>query len=132
VLCEKFYVEGGRPSVMPGVCFRMLLIGFFEGTDSERGIAWRCGDSRALSALLGYVLTDSTPDHSSPSVIRGRIDLATHQKVFAWVLALVADSGLLKGKTLGIGAPTLEAKLDRKRKNKASTNDCEKPNNPGA
>lgn len=109
-LCAKFYHESlGRPGIPPGVYFRMLLIGYFEGIDSERGIAWRCADSRALSAFLGYTLTESTPDHSSLSVIRNRIDLETHQQVFAWVLAALADSKVLTGKTIGIDATTLEA-----------------------
>jgi transposase len=108
-LCEKFYAQQGRPGTPPGVYFRMLLIGFFEGIDSERGIDWRCSDSLTLREFLGYTLTQSTPDHSTLCTIRQRIDLETHREVFAWVLALVAQSGLLKGKTLGIDATTLEA-----------------------
>ena len=109
-LCRKFYAEKlGRPSIPPGVYFRMLLIGYFEGIDSERGIAWRCADSLALREFLGYPLTENTPDHSSLSVIRRRIDLETHQEVFAWVLKVLAERGLLKGKTIGIDATTLEA-----------------------
>jgi transposase len=109
-LCEKFYHDSlGRPGIPPGAYFRMLLIGYFEGIDSERGIAWRCADSRTLGQFLGYGPTDTTPDHSSLSVIRNRIDLETHQEVFAWVLKLLAAEGLLKGKTLGIDATTLEA-----------------------
>ena len=109
-LCQKFYHDSlGRPGIPPGVYFRMLLIGYFEGLDSERGIAWRCADSRTLSQFLGYGPTDTTPDHSSLSVIRNRIDLETHQEVFAWVLKVLAAEGLLKGKTLGIDATTLEA-----------------------
>jgi transposase len=109
-LCRKFYHEQlGRPGIPPGVYFRMLLIGYFEGIDSERGIAWRCADSRTLSEFLGYGLTASTPDHSSLSVIRHRIDVETHREVFTWVLRLLASRGLLKGKTLGVDATTLEA-----------------------
>jgi len=109
-LSRKFYAEAlGRPSIPPGAYFRMLLIGYFEGIDSERGIAWRCADSRALSEFLGYGPTQATPDHSSLSVIRHRIDLETHQEVFCWVLKVVAEAGLLKGQTLGIDATTLEA-----------------------
>jgi len=109
-LCAKFYAEKiGRPSVPPGVYFRMLLIGYFEGIDSERGIAWRCADSLALRAFLGYGLGRSTPDHSTLSVIRNRIDVETHREVFEWVLKALARAGLLKGKTLGIDATTLEA-----------------------
>jgi transposase len=109
-LCRKFYHEQlGRPSIPPGVYFRMLLIGYFEGIDSERGIAWRCADSRTLGEFLGYGLTESTPDHSSLSVIRHRIDLETHQEVFTWVLKILATEKLLQGQTLGVDATTLEA-----------------------
>ena len=109
-LCQKFYHEElGRPSVPPGVYFRMLLIGYFEGIDSERGIAWRCDDSRTLRDFLGYDPKEVTPDHSSLSKIRLRIDLETHEEVFTWVLKRVAEKGLLKGKTLGVDATTLEA-----------------------
>jgi transposase len=108
--CQKFYAEVlGRPSIEPGVYFRMLLVGYFEGLDSERGIAWRCADSLALRAFLGYPLTKATPDHSSLSKIRQRIDLESHEAVFAWVLKVLATHDLLKGKTLGIDATTLEA-----------------------
>jgi transposase len=108
--CQQFYHEVlGRPSVPPGVYFRMLLIGYFEGLDSEREIAWRCGDSLALRGFLGYDLTERTPEHSSLSRIRQRIDLETHEAVFAWVLKRLAEEGLLKGKTIGIDATTLEA-----------------------
>jgi transposase len=108
--CQSFYAETlGRPSIPPGVYFRMLLIGYFEGLDSERGIAWRCADSLALREFLGYELNQRTPEHSSLSVIRGRIDLETHREVFQWVLNVLARSDLLKGKTLGVDATTLEA-----------------------
>jgi len=108
--CQSFYAETrGRPSIPPGVYFRMLLIGYFEGIDSERGIAWRCADSLALRAFLGYELNEPTPEHSSLSVIRGRIDVETHREVFQWVLKVLAKSDLLKGKTIGIDATTLEA-----------------------
>jgi len=108
--CEPFYASGkGRPSIAPGIYFRMLLIGYFEGIDSERGIAWRCSDSLALREFLGYSLTERTPDHSSLSVIRSRIDVDAHREVFQWVLKVLATSGLLKGKTIGVDATTLEA-----------------------
>jgi transposase len=109
-VCAKFYADGvGRPSTPPGVYFRMLLIGFFEGIDSERGIAWRTSDSIALRSFLGYSPVEATPDHSNLSRTRRRIDVETHQAVFDWVLAVLAKEGLLKGKTLGIDATTLEA-----------------------
>jgi len=108
--CRRFYHESlGRPSIPPGVYFRMLLIGYFEGIDSERGIAWRCADSLGLRAFLGYPLTASTPDHSSLSRIRNRIDVETHEAVFTWVLKVLAKQGLLTGQTIGIDATTLEA-----------------------
>lgn len=108
--CAAFYAEGvGRPSTPPGVYFRMLFVGFFEGIDSERGIAWRTADSMALRSFLGYGLAETTPDHSNLSRTRRRIDLETHQAVFDWVLGVLAKEGLLKGKTLGIDATTLEA-----------------------
>ena len=108
--CRKFYAEKmGRPGIEPGVFFRMLLIGYFEGLDSERGIAWRCADSLGLREFLGYTLAQATPDHSSLSVIRRRLDLATMQEVFRWVLKVLAEEGLVKGKTIGVDATTLEA-----------------------
>lgn len=110
ISCAEFYADGvGRPSTPPGVYFRMLFIGYFEGISSERGIAWRTADSMALRSFLGYSLSETTPDHSNLSRTRRRIDLETHQAVFDWVLGVLAKEGLLKGKTLGIDATTLEA-----------------------
>jgi transposase len=109
-ICAKFYApKMGRPGLAPGIYFRMLLIGYFEGLDSERGIAWRTADSLALRDFLGLALTDTPPDHSTVSRTRRLIDLETHQAVFTWVLQRIADTGLLKGKTIGIDATTLEA-----------------------
>jgi transposase len=108
--CAKFYAQKmGRPSIPPGVYFRMLMMGYFEKLDSEREIAWRCADSLALRAFLGYRVDEGTPDHSSLSRTRNRIDLETHQAVFDWVLKRLTEQGLLKGQTLGIDASTLEA-----------------------
>lgn len=109
--CQRFYKEEkrGRPSLIPGVYFRLLLIGYFEGLDSERGIAWRAQDSLALRRFLGLRLNDAPPDHSTISRTRRLIDLETHREVFTWVLRLLAEKGLLKGQTLGIDATTLEA-----------------------
>lgn len=108
--CAPFYAERmGRPSVRPGRYFRMLLIGYFEGIDSERGIAWRAADSLALRSFLGMGLCEMPPDHSTLSRTRRLIDVETHQAVFGWVLELLAERGLLKGKTVGIDATTLEA-----------------------
>ena len=108
--CRKFYADKmGRPSLPPAIYFRMLLIGYFEGIDSERGIAWRVADSMALRRFLGYTLTDPTADHSTLSRNRRLIDLETHKEVFIWVLQVLARKKLLEGKTLGIDATTLEA-----------------------
>ena len=109
-LSAKFYApQFGRPSLLPGVYFRALLIGYFEGIEGERGIAWRVADSLGLRRFLGIGLTEKTPDHSTLSRTRRLIDLETHQQVFAWVLGLLADRGLLEGKRIGIDATTLEA-----------------------
>src|SRR5471030_1398787 len=108
-LCEKFYSETGRPSVPPAVYFRMLMIGYFEGLDSERGIAWRCEDSLSLREFLGYGLDEHTPDHSTLSRIRHRIDIETHREIFTWALKVLAQENLISGKTVGVDATTLEA-----------------------
>ena len=108
--CVRFYAaNNGRPSLAPGMYFRLLLLGYFEGIDSERGIAWRAGDSLGLRRFLGIGLDENTPDHSTISRTRRLIDGDTHRKVFFWVLGLLADRGLLKGKRIGIDATTLEA-----------------------
>jgi transposase len=108
--CAGFYAEKmGRPSLAPGRYFRLLLIGYFEGIDSERGIAWRAADSLALRSFLGVGLNEMPPDHSTISRTRRLIDVETHQAVFRWVLELLAEKDLLKGKSIGIDATTLEA-----------------------
>lgn len=109
-LCRMFYAKTmGRPSLAPAIYFRLMLIGYLEGIDSERGIAWRVADSLGLRKFLGYSLTDETPDHSTISRNRRLIDVETHQEVFTWVLKVLAQEGLLKAKTIGIDATTLEA-----------------------
>ena len=108
--CASFYAERmGRPSLAPGRYFRLLVMGYFEGIDSERGMAWRAADSLALRSFLGVGLDEMPPDHSTISRTRRLIDIETHQAVFRWVLELLAEKGLLKGKTVGIDATTLEA-----------------------
>src|SRR5882762_8170352 len=108
--CGRFYAERmGRPSLVPGRYFRLLLIGYFEGIEGERGIAWRAADSLALRSFLGVGLAEQPPDHSTISRTRRLIDVETHQAVFRWVLELLAEKGLLKGKTIGIDATTLDA-----------------------
>ena len=109
-LCRGFYhTKLGRPSLAPGVYFRLLLIGFFEGIASERGIAWRVADSFSLRRFLNYGFAEPTPDHVTISRTRRLLDEATHQAVFTFVLTEVARRGMLKGKTIGIDATTLEA-----------------------
>jgi transposase len=108
--CAKFYAaNNGRPSLVPGIYFRLLLVGYFEGIDSERGIAWRAADSFGLRQFLGIGLDEPTPDHSTISRTRRLIDVETHRKVFFWVLERLRDQGGVKGKTVGIDATTLEA-----------------------
>jgi transposase len=108
--CVDFYAETmGRPGVPPGIYFRLLLIGYFEGIDSERGIAWRAADSLALRDFLGVALDQAPPDHSTISRTRRLIALETHRAVFTWILQCVSTAGLVKGKTIGIDATTLEA-----------------------
>ena len=170
-LCAKFYDDTmGRPGLEPGKYFRLLLLGYFEGIDSERGIAWRCADSLSIRSFIGYALDEASTEHSTISRTRRLIDLETHQQVFQWVLKVLADYDLVSGKTVGVDATTLEAnaamrsivrkdtqqnyqefltelakasgietptredlaKLDRKRKNKASNDDWENPHDPDA
>ena len=87
----------------------MLLVGYFEGLDSERGIAWRVADSLGLRRFLGIGIDEPTPDHSTISRTRRLIDVETHHKVFFWILEVLREQGLVKGKTVGIDATTLEA-----------------------
>ena len=108
--CAPFYAATvGRPSLLPGTYFRLLLIGYFEGIDSERGIAWRTADSLALRGFLGLDLDEAPPEHSTISRTRRLIDLETHRAVFTWILQVLATTDLVKGQTIGIDATTLEA-----------------------
>ena len=109
-ICRKYYATTmGRPSIAPGVYFRCFLMGYFEGIDSERGIAYRLSDSLSLREFLGMSLEEQTPDHSTLSKTRRMMNLGTHQAVFRWVLKRLAAEGLLSGKNLGVDATTLEA-----------------------
>src|SRR5712692_1869739 len=93
-LCARFYhARLGRRSLPPGIYFRSLLIGYFEGIDGERGIAWRVADSLGLRRFLRIGLDERTPDHSTISRTRRLIDMDTHREVFRWVLGLLADGG---------------------------------------
>jgi transposase len=109
-LCRRYYKGRlGRPSITPGVYFRSLLLGYFEGIDSERGIAWRLADSRSMCKFIGYALTEETPDHSTISRTRRLYSVETHKAVFRWVLKILCEEGLVEGKTVSIDATTLEA-----------------------
>src|SRR5262245_35664135 len=169
--CRRFYAAKlGRPSLPPGRYFRLMLVGYFEGLSSERGMAWRASDSLAIRKFLGLELDEAAPDHSTISRTRRLIDVETHERVFGWVLERLAKGGLLVGKTIGVDATTLEAnaamksivrrdtgasyeeflkglakasgiktptrealaRLDRRRKNKASNDDWTSPSDPDA
>jgi transposase len=108
--CAPYYAsERGRPSLPPGRYFRMHLVGYFEGIDSERGLEWRCSDSLSLREFLRLGTTERVPDHSWLSKTRGRLPLEVHEAVFAWVLARLAEHGLIKGGRIGVDASTMEA-----------------------
>lgn len=108
--CAGHYSDGvGRPSIPPGVYFRMLLIGYFEGLGEDRAIAWRCADSLSLRGFLGYGLDEATPNHSSLSRIRERLPLAVHREVFSFVLKMLEGKGLLQGRKIAVDATTIEA-----------------------
>ena len=108
LLCQRCYAdEIGRPGLPPGRYFRILLLGYFEGLDSERAIAWRAADSLSVRSFLGLDLHEAPPDHSTVSRTRRLIDIETHQAVFTWVLQRLAAANLVKGKTIGIDATTL-------------------------
>jgi len=169
--CRRFYAPRmGRPSLPPARYFRLMLLGYFEGLGSERGMAWRAADSLAIRSFLGLALDEGAPDHSTISRTRRLMDVETHERVFTWVLEHLAKEGLLVGKTVGIDATTLEAnaamrsivrrdtgdsyqdflvglakasgiktptrealaRLDRRRKKKASNDDWTSPSDPDA
>ena len=108
-LCAPFYARMGRPSLAPGRYFRLLLVGYFEGLDSERAIAWRAADSLSLRSFLRLAPPSAPPDHSTISRTRRLLSVETHEAVFTWVLQQLADAGLVRGRTVGIDATTLEA-----------------------
>ena len=169
--CARFYAEKmGRPGLAPGIYFRTLMLGYFEGIDSERGIAWRAADSLSLRSFLRLTIDEDSPDHSTISRTRRLIDLETHRAIFAWILERLAEGDLLKGRTVGVDGTTLEAnaamrsivrrdtgegyeqflinlakasgietptredlaRIDKKRKNKASNQDWHNPNDTDA
>ena len=108
--CRSYYAARlGAPSVPPGRYFRMHLVGYFEGIDSERGLEWRCSDSLSLREFLRLESRDRVPDHSWLSRTRARLPHEVHTAVFDWVLALIAEAGLVKGERIGVDASTMEA-----------------------
>jgi transposase len=109
-LCRPHYAEKkGRPGIPPGVYFRMIFVGYFEGIGSQRGIAWRCSDSLSLRSFLGLAATQSSPDHSSLTRVGNRLPFAVHEKVFQFMLKVANENNLLRGKTVAVDATTLEA-----------------------
>ncbi len=109
-LCAEHYAKRqGRPSIPPGMYFRMLFVGYFEGMTSQRGIAWRCQDSLSIRDFLGLGSTERSPDHSSMTVIRKRLPFEIFEAVFRFVLECAQEHGLLKGKTVAVDATFLEA-----------------------
>src|SRR6202167_4195808 len=108
--CARFYAPVmGRPSLAPGRYFRLLLVGYFEGIDSERGIAWRASDSLAVRAFVRLPVNEPPPDHTTLSRTRRIIDLESHRAVFTWVQQQLVAAGLLKGKTVAGDGTLLEA-----------------------
>ncbi len=109
-LCRPYYAnKTGRPGIPPGVYYRMLLVGYFEGIGSQRGIAWRCSDSLSLRTFLGMAADQESPDHSSLTIIRERLPHEVHVAVLQWVLTLAREKHVLNGQTLGVDVTTLEA-----------------------
>jgi transposase len=110
--CQQYYEQEekrGQPSIPPGVYFRMLLVGYFEGIDSQRGIAWRCADSLSLRQFLGIPLDEATPDPKTLSNTRRRLPKEVFDEVFQFVLSIAAEKKLLCGKTVGVDSTLLEA-----------------------
>src|SRR5581483_616310 len=111
-LCARYYAQAekrGQPSIPPGVYFRMLLVGYFEGIDSQRGIAWRCADSLSLRQFLGVPMGEQTPDHSTLTNTRKRLPQEVFTQVFQFVLNIAVVKDLVAGKTVGVDSTMLEA-----------------------
>ena len=124
-LCDRFYAPVmGRPSLAPGRYFRLLLVGYFEGIDSERGIAWRATDSLAVRSFLRLAVDEAPPDHSTIARTRRLIDLETHLTVFTWVQQRLVEAGRLTGKTIAIDATTLEANAAMRSIVRRDTGEC--------
>jgi transposase len=116
-ICARYFEadnKPGRPSIAPGVYFRMLFVGYFEGIESERGLEWRCADSLSLRTFLGVQVNERVPDHSSLSRMRTRLDGAVYDEVFRFVLGIVESKGLLRGKVAGVDSTYLRADASMK------------------
>jgi transposase len=114
-MCRKYYKSSsGRPSLTPGTYFRMLLLGYFEGIDSERGIAWRAADSLSCRKFLGYDLSEQTPDHSTVSRTRRLYSKETHSAVLQWARGILRKQGLAEGQSVCIDGTTLQANASMK------------------
>ena len=122
-LCAPFFANSGRPSIPPGVYFRMLFIGYLEGFASDRAIAWNCQDRLSLRAFLGIALHESTPDHSSLTIWRQRLSLDVYRAAFQRILAIVHRQGLISAYAAGVDSTTMEATLAAASDNLASLGD---------
>jgi len=115
ICAEHYAADGvGRPSIAPGVYFRMLLVGYFEGLESERGICWRCADSLSLKRFLGFEMDEAVPEHSTLSRTRKRLPLSVYSQVFDFALTIVVQEGLLSGKVVGVDSTYLRADASMK------------------
>lgn len=109
-ICKPYYAPRmGAPSLPPGRYFRMHMVGYFEGIASERGIVWRCSDSFSLRDFLRLSNRDKVPDHSWLSKTRSRMPHEVHERVFGWILNLVAERDLVRGERIGVDSSTMEA-----------------------
>ncbi|MBK9249133.1 MAG: transposase [Ignavibacteria bacterium] len=110
-LCEPYYSEKSncRPPIDPEIYFKMLMVGFFENITSERGIASRCADSLSIRAFLGYSLIESTPNHSTLSIIRHRLPATIFDGLFTIILKGLISKGLVKGKNIAWDSSIIEA-----------------------
>jgi len=113
--CVPYFASGGRPSIPPGVYFRMLFVGYLEGFQSERNIAWHCADRMSLRDFLGYLPHESTPDHSSLTIWRQRLPLSLYREVFQRILCIVGQHGLIDAYAVGVDSSTLEANASLRR-----------------
>jgi IS5 family transposase len=119
--CTPYFADGGRPSIPPGVYFRMLFVGYLEGFQSERSIAWHCRDRMSLREFLGYLLHEKTPDHSSFTIWRQRLPLEMYSAVFQRILCLIHRHGLIDAYAAGVDSTTLEANASLRRLTRKDT-----------